>query len=302
MFLASAPGLISVQESCAYLVFSVASLFLALLLSGCGRSDKNEQHYDTRGVIRGISPDRTTLEIQHENISNFMPSMTMPFSARDQKEIANLKLGDAISFRMTVTKNDFWIDNVKKIGREEADVRDPKPNPTPQSQSPRLHEGDSLPQFSLTDENGKPITAETFRGQPLVLTFVFTRCAVPNFCPRMTSHFSELQNLIKGETGRVAKAHLLSITLDPTFDTPQILKEYGAYSNEDPNVWSLATGNAKEIDALTQAFSVYRQNEGGTISHGLATALVDPNGKIVKIWRGNAWTPNDVIKELQGLR
>ena len=143
------------------LVFSVASLFLALLLSGCGRSDKNAalRH---GGVIRGISPDRTTLEIQHENIPNFMPSMTMPFSARDQKEIANLKLGDAISFRMTVTKNDFWIDHVKKIGREEADVRDPKPNPTPQSQSPRLHEGDSLPQFSLTDENGKQITAKHF--------------------------------------------------------------------------------------------------------------------------------------------
>ena len=83
---------------------------------------------------------------------------------------------------------------------------------------------------------------------------------------------------------------------------PHDSEEYGAHSNEDPNVWSLATGETKEIDALTQAFSVYRQNEGGTISHGLATALVDPNGKIVKIWRGNAWTPNDIIKELQGLR
>jgi protein SCO1/2 len=118
----------------------------------------------------------------------------------------------------------------------------------------------------------------------------------------MTSHFSELQHLIKAENGRVAKTHLLSITLDPAFDTPQILKEYGAYANEDSNVWSLASGYAKEIDALTQAFSVYRQNEGGTISHGLATALVDPSGKIVKIWRGNAWTPNDVITELQALR
>jgi len=271
----------------------------ALALLSCGRSDENAQHYDVRGVVRSISPDRSTLEIQHEDIPNFMPSMTMPFVARDQKEIAELKIGDAISFRMTVSKKDFWIDRVKKIAREDVDVRDPKPKPSPESQSPRLREGDAMPPFSLTDENGKAISNETFRGQPFVLTFVFTRCAVPNFCPRMTSQFSELQNLIKADNGAVAKTHLLSITLDPAFDTPQILKEYGAHSNEDPNIWSLATGDPKEIDALTQAFSVYRQNEGGTISHGLATALISPNGKILKIWRGNAWTPSEIISEIR---
>lgn len=228
-----------------------------------------------------------------------MPSMTMPFAARDQTEIVDLKLGDAISFQMTVTKKDFWIDHVKKIPRQDVDVRDPKSTPTPESQSSRLREGDAMPSFSLKDENGKRITEETFRGQPLVLTFVFTRCALPNFCPRMTSNFSELQTLIKADRGSVAKTHLLSITLDPAFDTPQILKQYGAYSNDDPNIWSLATGDPKEIDALTQAFSVYRQNEGGTISHGLATALVDSDGKIVKIWRGNAWTPSEVISEIK---
>jgi len=115
----------------------------------------------------------------------------------------------------------------------------------------------------------------------------------------MTSHFSELQNLIKSETGAAAKTHLLSITLDPAFDTPEILKQYGAHSNEDPNVWSLATGDPKQIDALTQAFSVYRQTESGVLSHGLATALVDRNGKIVKIWRGNAWKPEELIAEIR---
>jgi len=115
----------------------------------------------------------------------------------------------------------------------------------------------------------------------------------------MTSNFSELQNLIKADSGTVAKTHLLSITLDPAFDTPEILKQYGAYSNEDPNVWSLASGDPKEIDALTQAFSVYRQTEGGTLSHGLATALIGPDGKVLKIWRGNAWTPPEIISELR---
>jgi len=272
----------------------------ALAFLGCGgRSDEDGQHYDVRGVVRGISPDCTTLEIQHENIPDFMPSMTMPFLARNRKEIADLKPGDAISFRMTVTKKDFWIHHVKKISREDVDVREPKPEPMPESQSSRLKEGDAMPAFSLTNQDGRQINERTFQGQPLVLTFVFTRCAVPNFCPRMTDNFSELQNLIKAENDAVAKTHLLSITLDPAFDTPQILNQYGAHSNEDPNVWSLATGNPKEIDALTQAFSVYRRTEGGTLSHGLATALVGPDGKIVKIWRGNTWTPEEIISEIR---
>jgi protein SCO1/2 len=270
-----------------------------LLCLGCGRSDEGGRHFDVRGVVRGISPDRTTLDIQHEDIPDYMPTMTMPFLVRDQKEIADLKLGDAISFRMTVTKKDFWIDRVKKVRREEVAVRDPKPKSTPDSQSARLKEGDAMPAFSLMDQSGKPVSADTFRGQPLVLTFVFTRCAVPNFCPLMTSHFSELQNLIKGEGGAAAKTHLLSVTLDPAFDTPEILKQYGAHSNEDPNVWNLVTGDPKQIDALTAAFSVYRQTESGVLSHGLATALVDPNGKIVKIWRGNAWTAEEVIAEIR---
>jgi protein SCO1/2 len=91
---------------------------------------------------------------------------------------------------------------------------------------------------------------------------------------------------------------LLSITLDPEFDTPQILKQYGESLHADPAIWSFVTGDLKEIEVLTRAFSVYRQTDGGTISHGLATALIDKDGKIGKIWRGNAWTPGEVIKEI----
>lgn len=281
------------------LIKFVSAVGFVLAACGCGRGDDNGQHYETRGVIRGISPDRTTLEIQHENIPDFMPSMTMPFLVRNQKEVGDLKLGEAIAFRLTVTKKDFWIDQIKKVPREDVDVRDPKPKATPESESSRLKEGDAMPAFSLTDQSGKPVSAETFRGQPFVLTFVFTRCAVPNFCPLMTSHFAELQNLIKAERSPVANTRLLSITLDPAFDTPEILKQYGAHSNEDSNVWSLATGDPKQIDVLTAAFSVYRQTESGVLSHGLATALVSPDGKIVKIWRGNAWKPDEVIQEIR---
>jgi protein SCO1/2 len=281
----------------------VMAACLAFALLGCGRStssDKGAEHYDTRGVVRGFSPDRSTIEIQHENIPGFMPSMTMPFVTRDPKQIADLRTGDAISFRMAVTKKDFWIENVKKIRREDVNVAEPKrTSPVSADRDARLTEGDKMPPFTLTNQNGERISLDTFHGNSLVLTFVFTRCPVPNFCPRMSNNFGELQETIKSSTGTLANARLLSVTLDPAYDTPKILSDYAAFHHADSKIWSFATGDEKEIDSLTRAFSVYRQNEAGTISHGLATALINKEGRIDKIWRGNAWTPAEIIKEIQ---
>jgi protein SCO1/2 len=276
---------------------------VALALFGCGpstNSDEGAEHYDTRGVVRGFSPDRLTIEIQHEKIPGFMPSMTMPFVARDPKQIADLKTGDAISFRMAVTKKDFWIENLKKIRREDVNVAEPKRTPPVSAErDARLKEGDQMPPFSLTNQNNERISLDTFRGQPFVLTFVFTRCPVPNFCPRMSNNFEELQAAIKTDSGTLATTRLLSVTLDPGYDTPKILSDYAGFHNADSKIWTFATGDGKEIDSLTGAFSVYRQNEGGTLSHGLATALINRDGRIERIWRGNAWTPVEVTKALE---
>lgn len=229
-----------------------------------------------------------------------MPSMTMPFVARDPKQIADLKTGDAISFHMAVTKKDFWIENVKKIRREDVNVAEPKRTaPVSAERNGRLKEGDEMPPFSLTNQNGERISLDTFRGQPFVLTFVFTRCPVPNFCPRMSNNFEELQTAIKTGGGTLAKTHLLSITLDPDYDTPKVLSDYAGFHHADRQIWTFATGQERGVDALTHAFSVYRQTEGGTISHGLATALINRDGKIERIWRGNAWTPAEVTAAIQ---
>jgi protein SCO1/2 len=276
---------------------------VAFVLLGCGRStnsDEKVDHYDARGVVRGFSPDRSTIEIQHENIPGFMPSMTMPFLARNPKEIADLKIGDAIAYRMAVTQKNFWIENVKKVRREDVNVAEPKrTTPVSAERDARLKEGDEMPRLSLTNQNGERISLDTFRDQPFVLTFVFTRCPVPNFCPRMSNNFEELQAAIKAGSGTLARTRLLSVTLDPGYDTPKVLSDYAAFHHTDSRIWTFATGDEKDIDSLTQAFSVYRQTEGGTISHGLATALIDKNGKIDKIWRGNGWTPADVIEEIK---
>jgi protein SCO1/2 len=279
-----------------------------LVVAGCNRAttetpNGSARRYDARGIVRAVAPDRRSLDVEHEDIRGFMPSMTMPFSVRDSKQIAGMRSGDAISFRLTVTDDDSWIDQIRKINADE--VRLPVPTAMAKRRSTiddsaRLREGEMMPPFELTDQNGERINSETFRGRPFVLTFIFTRCSMPNFCPLMSKNFTELQNAIKNGSGMLAQTRLLSISFDPDFDTPQILKSYADHEQADQKIWAFATGEKPKIDNLTRAFSVYVQAEGGTISHGLATALIGEDGKIARIWRGNGWSPAEVIGEIEG--
>ena len=255
-----------------------------------------------RGLVRGLPADHKTVDIEHEDIPGFMPSMMMPFEVRDDKEINSLNLGDAIAFRLNVTQRDSWIDHVRKIDSSELHLPTPAaiPAPTEAVASKRLHEGDQMPQFKLTDQDGNPVTLETFRGHPFVLTFIFTRCPLPNFCPRMSQNFAEVQESIQtASSGPLAATRLLSISFDPEHDTRQVLKEYGEHAGADFAIWRVATGTSAEMKRLTKCFSVLVQPEKGTISHSLATALIDPNGRIAKLWRGNAWTPAEVADALR---
>ena len=280
-------------------------LGLMLVMGGCNRPAETsllpgEIRYEVRGMVRGLPPDGRTIEVEHEDIRGFMPSMTMPFVTRNPKEISGLRIGDAISFRLSVTQNDSWIDQIRPISLQEVHLPVAMAAPEKPSNAPRLHDGDTMPVFRLIDQDGKRISLESFRGHPFVLTFIFTRCPVPNFCPRMSKNFAELQDAMKKATGPLSQTRLLSISFDPAYDSPQVLKAYAEHAGADPGVWSLATGEKAEIADLTHAFSVYLQPEGGTISHGLATALIDGEGNVRKIWRGNEWKPEEVVQAIKG--
>jgi protein SCO1/2 len=275
-------------------------LCLALALAACHRSDppaRSVRHYQVRGIVRGFAPDRSTIHVEHEAIPGFMPSMTMPFTPREPKDIASLTLRDAIAFRLAVTDKDALIDNIRKIAPSEVHLPQTTTATTPQAtnSSSRLKEGDMMPAFGLTNENGEGINGETYGGRPFVITFIFVRCPMPNFCPRMAKNFGELQRAIKSGSGALAETKLLSITIDPQNDTPAVLKEYGQAEGADPQTWNFATAEPAEIASLTTQFAVQVTPEGGTISHGLATALIGRDGRIVKLWRGNGWTPEEVI-------
>ena len=278
-------------------------LVLGIALAGCDRSDQpaaGVRHYEVRGIVRGFAPDRSTIDIEHETIPGFMPSMTMPFTPRTPKEIASLTLRDAIAFRLEVTDKDALIDNIRKIAASEVHLPQASSSVTPRTTnaSSRLKERDAMPVFSLTNENGGEITRDTYRGKPFVITFIFTRCSMPNFCPLMSRNFVELQKAIKSSGDSFAEAKLLSITIDPQNDTPAVLKDYGKAEGADPQIWNFGTGSPSEIEELTGSFGVYTERAGGSISHGLTTALIDGQGHIVKLWRGNGWTPHEVIESL----
>lgn len=286
---------------------TIALAALILVLCGCDRraessASAGEVRYEARGLVRGLPPDGRTIEIEHEDIRGFMPSMTMPFTARNPREIRDLRIGDAVSFRLSVSESDSFIDHIKKIALQEVHlpVSAATPDKRPVVNAPRLREGDAMPVFQLIDQTGKKISLESFRGHFFVLTFIFTRCPMPNFCPLMSKNFAELQDAIKKTPGPISQMRLLSISFDPTFDTPQILKSYAEHEQADPGIWTFATGEKSEIDDLTHTFAVYVQSEGGTISHGLTTALVDADGTVRKIWRGNGWKPAEVIQEISG--
>lgn len=254
------------------------------------------QTFAVRGILRGIDFAGRAVTVEHEEIPNYMPAMTMPFDVKTMAEVEPLRAGDAIAFTMIVTDKSAWIEGVKKIAESEVKLPARKqPEAGAAANIERLKEGDRLPDFQLIDSQGRPITRETFAGKPLLLTFIFTRCPIPNFCPLMTNNFRQVQQALSGATG-AADVQLLSISFDSEFDTPEVLAQYAARHTKDIDQWRFATGTAAETKRLTQAFSVTVQPEGGTIAHGLATALVGADGIIRNIWRGNGWTPAEVVE------
>ena len=157
--------------------------------------------------------------------------------------------------------------------------------------------GETVPDFQLVDQDGRAVRLSDYRGRAVVLTFIYTRCPLPNFCPLMSKHFAELeQRLNKELPGRY---HLLSISMDPEFDTPAVLKEYASRYEARTADWTFATGDAGQIDTVAQLLGLYYVRENGLISHDLRTALFGPDGRLVHLWKSNVWTPYEVQRRVR---
>jgi len=260
------------------------------------------QIFSVKGVVKELEPDGKTVRIQHEEIPGYMPAMTMPLEVKNTNELAGLKPGDAVSFRMLVTEKAGWIDQITRVGASNVNVLEPPPRETFRSvrEVEPLNIGDPMPDYPFTNTLGQAIHLGQFKGQALGLTFIYTRCPLPNFCPRMSGNFADACKKLAALPDAPRNWHLLSISFDPEFDTPEILKGYARRYNSDTNHWSFASGALIDIDAITEQFGLMfpRDSGGFTFNHNLRTVVVDAQGKVQQVFTGNEWKVDDFIAEM----
>ena len=226
--------------------------------------------------------------------------MTMPFEVKDTKELTGLAAGDAITFRMLVTDTEGWIDQIHKLDSSST-------NPTAPSSPIRIVRdveplviGDLLPEYNFTNQLGQAFSTTKFQGSPLAITFLFTRCPFPTFCPLMSHNFAEVQKKLLSAPGALTNWHLLTISFDPEFDKPAILKNYAERYNYDPEHWDFATGALIDVTALGEQVGLnFWHDETGNITHNLRTVVIDPSGRLRKIFNGNQWSSDDLIEEMK---
>lgn len=256
-----------------------------------------------RGVVRRIDPEEMRISIQHEEIPNFMPAMTMPFRVKDKEELEKVEPGDTIFFRLWVTQDESWIDKLTKVADPAPNVRET--GVPPQREAVRvvrdvepLSVGDLMPDYQFTNELGRVVRLSDFKGQALAFTFIFTRCPLPEFCPRMSRNFHEVYQKLTAMPNAPTNWHLLSISFDPHFDTPAVLHSYAQAFEADPKRWNFLTGAIEDIDAITDQFELTIVKRGSEWDHKVRTVVVDANGKIQTIIFGNEWQPDTLVEEI----
>ncbi len=272
----------------------IAALALTFALlapaHSCLSASSPERTFDVTGVVKARLDDGA-LVIQHEKIPGYMAAMTMRFTPADPAEASTLQPGDRIRFRYRVSGDQDLADRFVVTGKEKIEINT--------ARSRRLKSGDSVPSFSLIDEGGGTLTQDSLRGRFTVATFIFTRCPVPEYCPAMALKFGALQKALADDPVLAPRTRLLSITLDPEFDRPDILAAYGKAVGARPELWNFATGEKPQTDALARAFSVYAERNGVTLDHTLCTALVGPDGRVIELWRGNAWSIDETLAAIR---
>src|ERR1043166_687828 len=253
------------------------------------------QTFIVKGVVKEVA--RKFVTIQHENIPDYMPAMTMPFDLKNPVDAKGIKPGDPVSFRLNVRGDDSWIDQISKLNVSPVEMPSRQSVQAPRDLDP-INMGEAMPNFTFTNELGQAVHLDDFRGKAVALTFIFTRCPLPNFCPRMSSNFSEAAKKLSAKSDAPKNWQLLSISFDPDFDTPAVLKAYAGRYNYDAAHWSFLTGSKFEIGALAAKLGMIYVEEAGTFNHNLRTAIIDPRGRVQKILLGNDWTSDQLVAEL----
>ncbi|MCA1623837.1 MAG: SCO family protein [Acidobacteria bacterium] len=281
-------------------------LFSILLFTGCQKTETktasaDAKHYTLKGKVVAVDRAKKKATVAHEEIPGYMEAMTMDFPIKDDWVWDDLTRDSEIRADLVVDKDGYWLE---KIGI----VAAPKPNQSALPINENFAQiGKEVPDFTLINQDGKRISTKDFRGRATAITFIYSRCPLPEYCILMSKNFSDLANELNGNAELKDKIRLLSISFDPQTDTPAKLKEYGQgylgkNAKPDFTVWQLASGTDKEVRAVADFFGLrYEVDEKDKtqFNHSLRTIVITPEGKVRKVFSGNDWTPNDLLRELQ---
>ena len=272
----------------------MAALCVVALLAGCDTKPAGK-HYELEGRVVAVDSTSRLVTIAHQEVAGLMPAMTMPFQVgrNDEWVFGNVAPGDHIHATLVMTDH-----------AELQDISFTKSSETAGDGTSSLRipdAGDAVPDFRLVNQSGKTITLADFRGRPLLLTFVYTRCPLPDYCPRMSNNFREILQKLQASPAAYENAQLLTISIDPEFDTPVVLQNYGQHftGKLDPQFqhWQFATGSPQEVRKAADFFGMSYNTKDGQIIHNLRTVLIGADGRILKVYSGNRWATADVARD-----
>ena len=258
-----------------------------------------QQKYDVRGKVLAVDKDESTVTVAEEAIPGYMAAMTMAYPVKDKWAFDILKPGQTIHASLVVASDRAWLEGivVSEEGKPESDSLAPP-------ESARTPLGQQVPDFALINQDGKRVHLHQYRGKSLLLTFIYTRCPFPNYCPLMNKNFAQILEQVRSDPKLSVSTYLLSVSIDPEYDKPAVLRAYGLRfaGNSHPfDHWEFASGTPEQVRKVAEFFGLKYWTEGGQIVHALVTALIGPDGKVIHLYPGNDWQPAQVVSDLQGL-
>jgi protein SCO1/2 len=259
--------------------------------------------YKLRGKVVSTDAAKGEVTLNHEAIPGLMEAMTMPYKLKDPGILSELHPGDVVTADLLVSPDpnaDFLLDHIVVVAQARPDYRPAVSYHVP---SP----GDAVPDFKLRNQDGRPIHLGQFRGKALLVTFIYTRCPSPNFCPLVTHNFAVVDKQLAANPALYARTHLICVSFDPEHDTPQRLRAYGTtYIGSDAKSafahWDFAVPAKPALLEMAKFFDLgITYGADDAITHTLSTTLIGPDGKVARFYPGNEWTPEQVLADVKQL-
>jgi protein SCO1/2 len=280
----------------AYLI-ALSSVLAFASCAGKGSEGSGGRRFDFKGKVVAVDRAKGEVTVEHEEVKGYMAAMTMDFPLRDADALKTVEAGDQIQATLVVTDDAAWLEN-PVITKTPPGNAGPTVTPADGPTEPQL--GAEIPDVKLVNQDGKTFSTRQLKGRALAVTFVYTRCPVPDQCPLLSTNFAELNGALASDAELGKKAHLLSVTLDPEYDKPEVLRRYGAtYAGGKFDTWDFATGDPADVRRFAEFFGLMYSKESGQLIHSLRTAVVTPEGKLFKLYRGNEWKPAEVLNDLK---